>query len=106
MKKLALLAFFVLVAACSPVRQEEITREAARLAIRPVIVDIFPAGTVEPVSDCIIDNATAEELRALAAEAVTGATAATYAKVSAIAQRPGTLQCFTTRGLPALVNTL
>ena len=105
MARLTTLALCALIlAACSPMRQEELTRNAARTAIRPVLEQRFPGVPLTPVSDCIIDNASQSELLSLAADAVTGATASTTQIVSNIASRPATIQCFATEGLSTLLN--
>ena len=94
MARLTTLALCALIlAACSPMRQEELTRNAARTAIRPVLEQRFPGVPLAPVTDCIIDNASQ-----------TGATASTTQIVSNIASRPATIQCFATEGLSTLLN--
>ena len=103
MKRLALI---LALAACTPAAQEQLTRDAAKSAIRPVIAERFPGVPLEPATDCIIDNATQNELLALASDAVTGATASTAEIVSDIVSRPPTIQCLATEGLPVLLNRL
>ena len=101
-----LVAFVILVAACTPAMQDDLTRDAARTAVRPVLEQRFPGVPLEPATDCIIDNATSRELLSLAADAVTGPTANTAEIVSDILSRPATLQCLATEGLPVLLNGL
>lgn len=98
--------FALLLLACTPAQQDEITRDAAKTAIRPVLEDRLPGIPVEPATDCIIDNATSRELLALAADAVTGPTANTVEIVSDIASRPDTIRCLATEGLPTLLERL
>ena len=88
-----------LAAACTPADQDRLTRDAARAAITPVIVERFPGVPVQPALDCVIDNASSRELLSLAADSVTGANANTAEIVSRIASRPETLQCFLQQGL-------
>lgn len=95
-----------LLAACSPQMQDELTRDAARTAIRPVLEQRFPGVPLEPASDCVIDNATSRELLSLAADAVTGPTANTVEIVSDILARPETLRCLASEGLPVLLGSL
>ncbi len=91
-------------AACSPQAQDQIAREAARSAITPVVAERFPGVPVEPAIDCIINNANAAQIRALAADAVLGATESTVQIVSDIVSRPETLSCLASEGLPALLR--
>ena len=104
--KQAIVLFAMLVAACTPAMQDDLTRDAARTAVRPVLEQRFPGVPLEPATDCIIDNATSRELLSLAADAVTGPTANTAEIVSDILSRPATLQCLATEGLPVLLNGL
>ena len=93
----------VAAAACVPVSQDQLARDAARAAIRPVLAQTFPGLPVEPAVGCIIDNATADEILTLAAQAAAGgATPASLSVVNTIVARPETLGCLATEGLPAL----
>ena len=94
----------LLIAACTPQQQDELARDAARNAVRPVIQERLPGVPVEPATDCIIDNATAGEILSLAADAVTGPTANTVEIVSDILARRETLTCLATEGLPPLLS--
>jgi len=90
-------------AACTPADQDRLTRDAARAAITPVLVQNFPGVPVQPAVDCIIDNASSRELLALAADSITGPTANTVELVTNIVSRPDTLNCLLANGLPALL---
>ena len=92
--------------ACSPEFQDELARDVAKNAVRPVLQDRLPGVPVEPATDCVIDNATANEILSLAADGVTGPTANTVEIVSDILRRPDTLTCLATEGLPALIGGL
>jgi hypothetical protein len=89
--------------ACTPADQDRLTRDAARAAITPVLIDRFPGVPVAPAVDCIIDNATSRELLSLAADSLTGPTANTVELVTNIVSRPDTLTCLLANGLPALL---
>lgn len=106
MKYLNVLAFAAMLGACTTAQQDELTRDAARTAIRPVLQEQFPGIPVEPASDCVIDNATSKELFSLAADAVTGPTANTVQIVSTIIRRPETIRCLAETGLPAIFSAL
>ena len=99
-----ILPLVILLAACTPTQQDELTRDAAKSVVRPVLRDKLPGVPVEPATDCIIDNATSRELLALAADAVTGPTASTVEIVTNIASRPDTVRCLLAEGLPALLT--
>lgn len=92
------------VAACSPHAQDQIARNAARSAITPVVQDRFPGVPLQPAIDCIIDNANAAQINALAADAVLGATESTAQIVTDIVSKPETLTCLAAEGLPALLR--
>ena len=95
-----------MLAACTPQMQDELTRDAARTAVRPVLEQRFPGIPLEPATDCVIDNASSSELLALAADAVTGPTANTVEIVSDVVSRPATIECLAREGLPALLTRL
>ncbi|KAF0677335.1 hypothetical protein [Profundibacterium mesophilum] len=93
-----------LAAACTPVARDDLTRAAARNAIRPIIAERFPGVPLEPGIDCLIDNASSDELLALGADSITGPTAATQQIVLTIAARPETINCLATDGLNAFLR--
>lgn len=103
MIRFSMLALLVLAGCALPTR-DDVTRAAAKSAIRPVLAERLPGVPVEPASDCVIDNANSSELLALASDSLTGATASTVQTVTGILSRPGTLQCLATTGLPALLQ--
>ena len=99
-----LLALCLVLAACSPQQQDEIAREAARSAITPVLVDRFPGVPLQPALNCVIDNANATQIRALALDSVAGPTESTVQIVNDIVSKPETLTCLAAEGLPALLR--
>lgn len=102
--QIAALALAGMLAACSPQAQDEIARSAARSALTPVVADTFPGVPLEPTLDCLIDNANAQQIRALAADAVIGPTESTVQIAQDIASKPETLRCLAVNGLPALLR--
>ena len=90
--------------ACTQATRDQVTRDAAKTAIRPVVAQQFPGVPLDPAIDCIIDNAQSRELLSLAADSVTGATASTTQIVANIASRPETLRCLATDGLSAFLR--
>ncbi|WP_439525105.1 hypothetical protein [Marivita sp.] len=93
-----------LLAGCSVQQQDQIARDAARSAITPVLVERFPGVPLEPTLDCVIDNASAVQIRALALDGVTGPTQSTVQIVTDIVSQPETLTCLAAEGLPALLR--
>ena len=91
-------------AACTQAARDDVAREAAKEAVRPVLQERFPNQPVDVPVNCIIDNATAGEIISLAADSVTGPTASTAQTVAVIAARPKTITCLATQGLPAFIR--
>ena len=100
----AILTGVVALSACTQATRDQVTRDAAKTAIRPVVAQQFPGVPLDPAIDCIIDNANARELLSLAADSVTGATASTAQIVGNIASRPETITCLATDGLAAFLR--
>ncbi|WP_306043833.1 hypothetical protein [Mameliella sp. MMSF_3455] len=101
---IAVLALAGMLSACSPQAQDEIARSAARSALTPVVADTFPGVPLEPTLDCLIDNANAQQIRALAADAVIGPTESTVQIARDIASKPETLRCLAVKGLPVALT--
>lgn len=89
---------------CSPQVQDAFAREAARSVVTRVVVERFPGLPVEPAIDCVIDNASAAQILALASDAALGPTPATVEVVGQIITKPETINCLGTRGLPVLLQ--
>lgn len=98
-------ATILVLAGCSVQQQDQIARDAARSTITPVLIERFPGVPLEPALNCVIDNASAVQIRALALDGLTGATESTVQIVTDIISKPETIQCLATRGLPALLIT-
>ena len=86
-------------AACTPEMKDRFARDAAKSAVRPVLEEQFPGIPLEPATNCIIDNASAEEILVLAGDAATGPTASTAEIVGRIATRPAAVECLLREGL-------
>ena len=93
MRPLLALALILSSAACVPVTGEDLTRAAARSVVTRSLATRYPDVPIEPVLNCVIDNATGDELIGLASDSVTGPTAATAGTIAAISSRPATLAC-------------
>lgn len=96
----------VALAACTTGQQDNLARSAAKQAVRPVLEERLPGVPVETAVDCVIDNATAQEILTLAADAVTGPTASTVEVTTRILARPDTIRCLAEDGLPPLLGVL
>ncbi|SNS80714.1 hypothetical protein [Antarctobacter heliothermus] len=97
-------AALAILVACTPQAQDQIARNAARSALTPVVSEQFPGVPLQPALDCLIDNANAQQIRALAADAVLGPTESTLQIAKDIASKPETLRCLAINGLPALLR--
>ena len=95
-----------LLAACNSPLADAVARDAARSAVNPVVAARFPGVPLEPATNCIINNASANEILSLASAASTGANDTATRIVLEVAQRPDTIQCIATEGLPVLLNSL
>ncbi len=103
MPRLMTLGLVLSLAACSPQGQDELARAAARSATSRVLVERLPGVPVQPAVNCVINNATAAQIYALAADSVTGPTESTVEIVTGILRQPQTLRCLAEQGLPALL---
>lgn len=102
----AALAALMALSACNAGPGTELGRAAARTAVDGVVAQRFPGVPLKPTTDCIIDNATGDEILALAAAAASRDQSAAARTVLGIAQRPEAVQCIAAQGLPAILNTL
>ncbi|WP_146587212.1 hypothetical protein [Puniceibacterium confluentis] len=94
----------VTLAGCNAQAQDEIARAAARSTTSKVLAQRLPGVPLQPAVNCVIDNASSQQILALAADSVTGPTESTFQIVSGIIQKPETLTCLAAEGLPALLR--
>ena len=81
-------------AACDPAQvADKVGRRAADTVVRPIMADYLPAGQSETATRCIVDNASAEDVKALAQDVGVGAGSRTVANVLRIAATPGAAAC-------------
>lgn len=90
---------FAILTGCTPQAQDNVARETAKSVVNPILAQRFPGVPVAPLSDCVIDNASAPEIITLASAAVTGVTPATTQTTIQILSRPGTVECIAQQGL-------
>ena len=93
-----------LLAACTPESQDAVARESAKSVVNPILAERFPGLPVSLATDCVIDNATTQEIVTLASGALTGVTPQTIQTTNTILARRGTIECMTNAGLAALLS--
>lgn len=102
------LAFAVLLsvsaAACAPVQQavDQTARQGAKGVVAEALATRFPQVPKElitPFTDCVIDNASALEIRDFARAAVVGVDDQTVTTVRNVLSRPETVQCLQSSAL-------
>ena len=81
---------------------DTLAREQAKGVVNGVVEDRFPGVNAAPVTDCIIDAASAGEIRSIASASVTGVDASTVELVLDIAKRPDAVQCIAENSLSLL----
>lgn len=104
MPRVAVLGLVLALAACNAQTQDELARSAARSTTSKVLAERLPGVPLQPAVDCVINNASAQQIYALAADSVTGPTESTLQVVTGILQKPETLTCLARNGLPALLR--
>ena len=88
-------------AACTATNNavDNIARDRAKSVVNGVVEDKFPGVKVAPVTDCVIDAASASEIISLGSASVTGVTQSTVEQVVEIAGRPDSVNCIAENGL-------
>ncbi len=83
--------------ACAPTQEapnaEQIARQTIKAVINPVIQTQFPGVPTEVVTDCVIDNASGQEIVEIANSALLGDSTDSLYAIMPIVQRPRTIQC-------------
>lgn len=95
MHRVIALSLIGMLGACEAAQQaaDDVARGRAKTAVNGVVAEKFPSVNAAPVTDCIIDAASAQELLQIAASASTGAHADVTELTLGIARRPAALQC-------------
>ncbi|SLN29012.1 hypothetical protein ROA7450_01224 [Roseovarius albus] len=78
---------------------DNVARDRAKTVVNGVVEDKFPGVNVAPVTDCVIDAASASEIVSIGSASVTGVTQSTVEKVLEIASRPEAVNCIAENGL-------
>ncbi|MEO0371834.1 MAG: succinate dehydrogenase [Pseudomonadota bacterium] len=72
---------------------DAVARDRAKLVVNGVVEDRFPGVNAAPVTDCIIDAASAGEIIQIGSASVTGVTQSTVEQVVEIAAREQSVRC-------------
>jgi predicted ThiF/HesA family dinucleotide-utilizing enzyme len=90
--------------ACSAANDaaDTIARDRAKSVVNSVVAQKMPGLNAAPVTDCIIDAASAGEIVSIAGASVTGVTPSLAEDVLTIAQRPEAVQCIAQNSMTVL----
>lgn len=72
---------------------DQLARQQARQFVNAEVQQRFPGVDATPITNCVIDNASAQEIITIAGGIALGNTDAASGAVGSILQRPATLQC-------------
>ena len=81
---------------------DAVARDRAKGVVNGIVDDRFPGVNAAPVTDCIIDAASAGEIIQIAGASVTGVTQSTVEQVLEIAGRREAVECIAENGLALL----
>jgi len=95
MRFLSGLALVAVLSGCNVANDaaDRLARNQAKAVVNGVVEQRFPGVNAAPVTDCIIDAASAREILTIAGASVSGVTQSTVEQVLDIAQRPEAVQC-------------
>lgn len=96
-RALALAAILPMLTACVGFQDvaDQLARQQARAFVNAEVQQRFPGVNATPITNCVIDNASAQEIITIAGGIALGNTDAASSTVNSILQRPATLQCAT-----------
>lgn len=105
-RKVAILGAVSALSACTAANDaaDAVARDRAKTVVNGIVEDRFPGVSVAPVTDCIIDAASAGEILSIASASVTGVTQSTVEEVLDIASRPESTRCIAENGLTILAG--
>ena len=103
MRAIIVLASVLLVAACDPAEvADKALKRTVETVVFPVVYVDMPAGPAQSATECILAEATPDELRLLARDVGVVAGSSTKATIRSIALRPGAQACFAAVGVPPI----
>lgn len=92
-----------LLAACDPqVLADKAMRRTAETVVRPVLARELPGNVAEAATQCVLDAAGTDEIRALARDVGVEAGTLTVQNIRNLATRPSAAACFARNGVPPL----
>lgn len=92
-----------LLAACDPqILADKAMRRTAEAVVRPVLARELPGTVAEAATQCVLDAAEPEEIRALARDVGVEAGSLTVENIRNLATRPSAAACFARNGVPPL----
>lgn len=90
-------------AACDPqVMADKAVRRTAETVVQPVLARELPGPVADAATQCVLDAAAPEEMRALARDVGVEAGSQTIVNIRNLASRPLAAACFAARGVPPL----
>ena len=94
----------VFVSGCTAVNDaaDAIARDRAKAVVNSVVESRFPGVNAAPVTDCIIDAASAGEILTIARDSAGGVSPATVELVIEIAGRPESVDCIARNSITLL----
>ena len=99
------IATLTALAACNPQEAAtDITRQAARAVIVPVLAVHMPSPLAQAGADCIITYATLDDLRALAVDYGNTPGTSTINTVTRLIAKPQVLTCFAQGAIPVIAS--
>lgn len=89
------LAIAISVQGCAATQRvaDDVARDRAKVVVNGVVEKNLPGVDASPVTDCVIDNASAQEILVIARDSVLGVKPDTVDLVLKIAQRPASVRC-------------
>lgn len=90
----------LVLAACDPAQTvDSLGRRTAESVVRPVLASVMSDPQAAGVTRCVVQNASADEVRMLVRDVANVAGTSTEATIARIVARPETLSCITTSGV-------
>lgn len=103
MRSLFLFSATLLMAACDPAQvADKVGRRAADSVVQPVMAGYMSGPQADIATRCIVDNASADQVQALAQDVGVGAGPRTLANVRAAAANPAAMACMAAAGIPPI----
>ncbi|QYX56664.1 succinate dehydrogenase [Roseovarius sp. SCSIO 43702] len=106
MRRLAVILAAAALAGCTAANDaaDAVARDRAKTVVNSVVAQRFPGVNAAPVTDCIIDAASAAEILNIASASVTGVTQSTVEEVLAIASRREAVNCIAEQSITLLAG--